>query len=384
MTAGVYRAPGLALGVEVDEPSVLEWLDEFLAPSFVAGAALHAAPDVRLVSGRGAFDALRARGPAPSGELVDCFALDQGLVRLPAWQGSPGERTVFDEALGAFYCREASGAVRVVAAEDSPTVRVAVMRVVRELTMCHLAARGWLVLHAAAFVTDGEAVLAVGPKRAGKTTLLSYALLGGAAHCLANDRVAVASTGEPPTAWGIPTIVSLRVAMLPRFPELASTLATGRYAFQFSRRELARGTCPVDRAPARVWSLAPEQYCELVGARLVASAPARAIVFPRLVDDATSISLQPLDAADAASRIAASVFRPHRRDALFVDRGDDGNPASDDEIRVRSAVLAAGAATYDCRVGGRVAAGDRAWLDALAAEARGRPAPSAARRPITS
>ena len=233
----MYRSPASVVGVSIEDASVLEWLSEFLAPCLEEEKETASRDvDVRLVIDGAAFSALRAAGAEPSAPLVDCFRLDDGLVRLPRWRDDGAELTIFDEALEAFYRRPGCGEpVEVLVAGDSAQARVAVMRVVRELTMSQLVASGWLVVHASAFVVDGRAALVVGPKRAGKTTLLTYALATGTTQCLANDRVAIALDGSR-TAWGIATIVSLRIAMMRRFPALERRLRSRRYDFRFSRR----------------------------------------------------------------------------------------------------------------------------------------------------
>jgi hypothetical protein len=367
MTRAVYRSPACALRVNVDDQAVYDWLSEFLTPCLQAEAdAAPALCDVRLVIDHEAFHALKARGAAPSGALLDSFRLDHGLIRLPLWRGDGAAVTVFDEALEAFYCRRRSGEpVDVVAAVDSARARVALMRVVRELTMTRLVAAGWLIVHAAAFVVDGRAVLVVGPKRAGKTTLLTYALTTGAAPCLlANDRVAIALDGSR-AAWGVPTIVSLRVAMMRRFPLLARRLQSGRYDFRFSQRELETvGEGAVDVAPAEAWSVTPMQYCDLVGASLGLQATVSAIVFPQLMDDGRSIELQSIDAAEAAGHLSASVFRPHSIDALFTSR-EGGHPPSEADLVKASAMFIDRSARYACRIGAD-AEDDGVWIKALA------------------
>ncbi len=58
-----------------------------------------------------------------------------------------------------------------------------------------LALEGWATLHAAAFELDGRGVLAVGPTRAGKTTLALAALAGGG-HVVSDDWLAVGRPGD--------------------------------------------------------------------------------------------------------------------------------------------------------------------------------------------
>lgn len=72
-------------------------------------------------------------------------------------------------------------------------------RVIKQLAATHFEARGRHVLHAAAVEFDTRAVLFVGPKGAGKTTLVRAALNAGA-RFVANDRVFLQATTAP---WNV-------------------------------------------------------------------------------------------------------------------------------------------------------------------------------------
>ena len=104
--------------------------------------------------------------------------------------------------------------IEIVAERECPSIRMMLMRVVRELATNHLLARGALLLHASAFVLDENGVLILGPSGSGKTTLLLAALGQGATY-VANDRVFV--RGDT-AVRGVPTIVSLRAGTAAYFP----------------------------------------------------------------------------------------------------------------------------------------------------------------------
>jgi hypothetical protein len=69
-------------------------------------------------------------------------------------------------------------------------------RVIKQLAATHFEARGRRVLHTAAVEYDGRAVLFVGPKGSGKTTLMCAALDAGAKF-VTNDRVFLDATTAP-------------------------------------------------------------------------------------------------------------------------------------------------------------------------------------------
>lgn len=74
-------------------------------------------------------------------------------------------------------------------------------RVIKQLAATHFESQGRCVLHAAAVAYDGQAVLFVGSKGSGKTTLTRAALDAGA-RFVTNDRVFLDATRAPWKAMG--------------------------------------------------------------------------------------------------------------------------------------------------------------------------------------
>jgi len=309
-----------------DDPAPIAWLREFLEPWFDDGAGpMGGAPDapadapvVHLsLDPRTCARLARDGGPA-SGPLVPCFLLDDRILGYPRWLAADGGAWIRDSHLDTWY-QPGPGGVRILAPEDGRGARVALMRVVRELTMHRLADRGAVLLHAAGAARGGRALLVCGPRRAGKTTLLLRLLAEPGMAYLANDRVAVvpgslsgAAGGVVATARGLPTIVALRpgtLALLPSVetrlradrPDHWRTLAEGRAAglTDDARRGAPAGppTLPVDLSPA--------QLCALVGVRPAPAAMVAAVVFP--VSDPTTrgVRLERLGRADALTRLRA-------------------------------------------------------------------------------
>jgi hypothetical protein len=130
--------------------------------------------------------------------------------------------------------------VEVVARPGDLRVRIALLRIVREIATAHAhSRRRTLGLHAAAFAARGRACLVVGPKRSGKTTLLVHALSSGNAVLLANDRVLVDATEETGLALGVPAVISLRQGTLGRFPGLRGSASSPRKPVLLHSAELA-------------------------------------------------------------------------------------------------------------------------------------------------
>ncbi|MFE7889226.1 hypothetical protein [Streptomyces sp. NPDC057412] len=83
---------------------------------------------------------------------------------------------------------QADGRRLVIVGDDAEPVAVAAARLARELVRGQLLADGWTVLHASAAAQNGDTVLTLGDKGAGKTTTAFLLALGGWG-LLANDRV---------------------------------------------------------------------------------------------------------------------------------------------------------------------------------------------------
>lgn len=359
-----FHCEGLAIRVEATDSPTLEWLTEFFAPSFTPRKDGDCVDQfVRLDLDSDEFARISDRGPQPDGTLIDCFALDRGLVQLPLWNAAGNdERIVFDRQMAAFYCRDRTRRrTRVVASVSAGGTRVGLMRVVRELAMTHLQRFGWVIAHAAAFIVDGRAIIVTGPKRAGKTTLLVHALRSGATHLIANDRVAIRVGPDGSIARGIPTIVSLRVSTTPRFSGLDTRLLNARYDYRFTLEEIRQNGVGPRSAPLEAWSLTPIQFCDLLDARAAVQAPVAAILFPRFSNDQREIVLQEMAKPEAIKALASALFPAHVDGALFVA---DQAPAVAEHwatARATCEALVASVGIHECQLG-RAEDGDGAWL----------------------
>ena len=287
--AALFEFGGSRIVLDPMPAAHLQWLREFLTPAF----ALH-----RVAGGDGGargggsaprislrIDANRSRellAAGADGGEVDAFVLDSGVVRLPTWRHHKGP-AVFDESTQVFYIVDGHHTI-VLSAVDRPAVRIALMRVIRELASNHAVDRGALLLHAAAFAINGRAVIVAGPKRAGKTTLLLQALETGQATYLGNDRVVISPSTNGPTARGMPTIVSIRASSLPLLPALTERLTRHCYHFRSTLAEVhavEQNAKPAAVDPVSRQTLTPAQLCELTTSRAVAWAPASLLLFPQ-------------------------------------------------------------------------------------------------------
>ena len=321
-----YRLGDAALEVVTDDPGTGRWLSEFLRPWFAVEPSGRAGVVVQFTALAGAHAALQGRRTRATERPVPVFGLDSAVVSLPGWFDAGGMRVLADEEQGCFY-RVRPGMVQIVADPGNLRSRVGLLRVVRELAALRALVRPELVdLHAAAFTIRGRAVLLVGGKRAGKTTLLVHALTSGQAGLLANDRVLVdAGSGR---VQGVPTMVVVREGTVRTFPALSRGLPG--WAALLHGGEAAAGVA----SPGRQLVLSPAQLAGRTGAAVAAHAPLGAIVFPEISAAAGGLSLEGAEAAEAAARLRENLYgarsggreRSILREVAGVQEGSQGRP----------------------------------------------------------
>ena len=348
----LFTYEAIRVRVEADDPESLDWLAECVTPHFhveVGGA--DAPTHVALRQDPARHAALSARGPAPDGERIACFALDDRVVAHPRWSGSPGP-IVFDEEFRVFYVADGLGRVEIVADGTRPWSRVALFRVLREVvtTACHGADR--LMVHAAALVADGRGVVLVGPKRAGKTSLLAHALAHPAVRFLANDRAVVADGGDAPAVRGMPTIVRVRPDMARFFPGPLRGCPRDPDQACLSRAE-ARERRLREMPPEAPLVLNPAQFVALFGVEQAAVAPLRVVVFPRVTAEAAGLDVRALAPDEAAARLHAALFPVPTGTSLAaaVASAAPARPAAPGEIARRCRRLAERVRCVECRLG---------------------------------
>lgn len=348
---------GIAIRVEAADRSVLAWLAEFFAPTLGVVDRGVVRPDhvVTVAASRSrAATAGRRLAGAPT-RVFDLFTLDGAFDRHPGWTSPDGSTWVHLPGPDVFVGvgRDARR-VEVVAAKPGPALRLATMRVVRELATSALLRAGHLPLHAAAFAVGGDGVAVAGARFAGKTTSLVQALEGGATF-LANDRVFVAPRPSPRVS-GMATIVMLRQGTLDRFPNLARRFDAARHDRARTLRECAPGVRrPVPRPGAGrdLPGISPAQLLWLTGAKARGVAPLRAILLPALDPRAPGLALRRLPVVAAARRLASAGLKPGpdlRVSELLAAPGPRRVRSGREEAALCRA-LAAAVPAYACRLG---------------------------------
>lgn len=271
--------------------------------------------------------ALRVEGTAVAawlGEVLHPWALDARAPDAGGWTLEVSTDPHRHAALQALPGR-AEGTDRVVLADDLRSSFISVSPGRVELCFDDRLRRGrmhavWLIdeiarlslgpgagdLHASAIEVDGRAVLFLGRKKSGKTTLLLQVLAAGMGRFMGNDRAFVGVAGSGPWAAGTPLPVRIRASGLgglrPRHP----------WPTQLERPYLhtaaeARGTGGGGH-PEEGVVLSSAQLIDRLGGAVAASAPLGAFVFPAIGAREAGWSLEPLPPAEVAQRLAANRY----------------------------------------------------------------------------
>src|SRR5262245_26417587 len=349
-----FQYRDLTVSVSTADPAQLSWLEEFLCPQF---AIVHSgSPNCHVavvMDTREYIDTFR-RGPRPDGRQINCFALDTGLVRLPMWQSLDDTQVIFDREFKLFYVVSPDRSqLLILAPSGSRSVRIALMRVVREFAMTSSIRAGALIIHGAAFEVGDRGVVIAGPKKAGKTTLLMHVLQHAAARFVSNDRIVAAWEDGGPTLHGMPTIVTVRQQGARRLRFLHERLLASSYHERYSLAEMDQRIGRV-RRPDQYgrWSMSPAQFCELLQVRPIARVPACALVFPRVTGQPGTIELTRLSAEEAAVLLAGALFRAHSslKTAEMLTSAD-GTPRERASFDDLCRQLASGVRSFTCALG---------------------------------
>jgi hypothetical protein len=342
---------GFSAEVRCADRSHLDWLEEFVSPHFETddGGASHRL--VSLIFDEDRFDEIARRGP--SGAHASAFVLDDAVVVLPVWKAEGSERVLFDEKYRVFYLVDGER-VTLLARKNRLNVRTPLMRVVREFAMNHAQRAGSFFLHASSFAVGERAVVIAGPKNAGKTTLLMYALQDPATRYLTNDRLLVSFDEAGFRLRGMPTILAVREGTFELFPELRSDVFGRGFHFRSTLKEAEHGKSPSPRP----WEdgrlgLTPAQTCALLDRRPVAEARPGALLFPRITHREGSIELREIRGASAADRLLDSLFGAKHLGAVSeVFDLPGGSPERErSELRRLCLELTVAVDCFDCALG---------------------------------
>lgn len=262
-------------------------------------------------------------GEPPSRPLVCLGERRVGSERLALWRTPDGLRLAYSHA-GVFdLATDGAEVVWYGSADAAPElVRAMVLGPVLALAM---EARGCLCLHGSAVAVDGRAIVFLGPKHFGKSTLATALVAGGA--CLVGDDVVAVQPGPPPRVR--PGVASVRLwadaARRLRVDTLCDTVIPGikTTALAFGGR-----ACQAEDTPlAALYLLEPvppgRAGAPVRRAPLVRTAAAVALAHQTKLSDA----LVGLAGAGRQLRAAAAVAATTPVFTLRVERDFDALPA---------------------------------------------------------
>lgn len=311
------RHGAFTIGVRCLDAEDVVWLRENLRPAFEEECERAADVTIECTVDPNAFDEIgvpdpRVGSPVQTGfvataERWPCFSMDGWVAEFPRLPA--GEGGVLDTELGFLYrFVPGRGLVTVVARRPVTSIRIALLRLIREFAGGRFPDRGAMALHASSLSCGETGVLICGPKRAGKTSLLTYLLKDRDSRYIANDRSLVfRGAGATWSLSGIPTVVSVR-ADLPERLALARARGAARW---IARETLARAGTESrrDRSGASL-SLSPAQYLSLLDREARAEAPLARILFPRIDPACEGIRAERLSEAETRDRLEEAGMPP--------------------------------------------------------------------------
>jgi hypothetical protein len=307
------------------DPTVLEWLMEVLEPCFTATTSTPR-PDwcVRISAVHDAFVDLSAWPPREAAPRA-CFALDQEVLSFPTWP--VGDAVAVADVERSCLLTLTPRRVELLGDARTRRWRFTAMWVCHEIAATRL--RGThLDVHAASVEAAGQAVLIVGPKGAGKTTLSLHLLRSGGWRMMANDRAFVGREEASVVGRGLPTAVKVRPPTLAEFPELRRGLPSVDRPYLHTLDELAKVDVGIAAPETSEFALSPAQLAHQLRVERHGAAPLGAILFPEVRADMTGWAADRLPRDEVARRLLTNLYGgpPGRRGAtVFEDFDGDRN-----------------------------------------------------------
>ncbi|MCC6744228.1 MAG: hypothetical protein IT175_10230 [Acidobacteria bacterium] len=296
---------GLTIRAHCGTRANREWLTEFLVPDFVESSSGSVDCTVRVALDDALYAEALGEGCPADAPLLDCFALDSSVVRLPILRRAGTETVVADLQFESIYRIDPDRRlVTIISHSDSIRVRASLLRVVREFAMNAMHGRG-LFLHASSIAMGADGVAFAGRRSAGKTTLLTYLLGHGVGAYLSNDRVFVADRDPVPVLRNVPTVVSVRPGTLELCAGFGERLFGSGYATYLTTivESDNAGPSEVRTNAFGNYFLSPAQFRSLFGAPQSTSATAAALVYPVIDDTTPAFRIEPLTIEELIARV---------------------------------------------------------------------------------
>ncbi|MFI1256845.1 hypothetical protein ACH4U6_24145 [Streptomyces netropsis] len=192
------------------------------------------------------------------------------------------------------YRAEPGGPLHIYGCEDVP-VALAAARLAREVVRGRLLADGWSILHASAVVRDGQTVLTLGDKGAGKTTT-ALLLARAGWQLLANDRAFIRPDGDRLRVLPWPSAAAIGLGLLDAlgwYDQVRERVQRGERLHPTQHQKVTDALHSGSRTP--LWKESgkelkpqffPDQLATWLGLTLATEGHAARILFPRITPGA--------------------------------------------------------------------------------------------------
>ncbi|MEV4741601.1 hypothetical protein [Streptomyces sp. NPDC049555] len=192
------------------------------------------------------------------------------------------------------YRAEPGGPLHIYGCEDVP-VALAAARLAREVVRGQLVADGWSILHASAVVRDGQTVLTLGDKGAGKTTV-GLLLARAGWQLLANDRVFIRREDGHLRVLPWPSAAAIGLGLLDAlgwYDQVRECVQRGEQLHPTQHQKVTDALHSGSRTP--LWKdsgkelkpqFFPDQLGTWLGLTLATEGHAARILFPRIIPGA--------------------------------------------------------------------------------------------------
>jgi hypothetical protein len=353
MNAGGFEFDGLRARGESQHAADLEWLEEFLCPQFQRVDPAGASCVVRFTRDPQRYEDLLEQSNAVVVREIDCFALDQQVIRLPSWS-TDGVLCIHDTKFQCIYVLDrASSTVEIIASTRRRGPRIPAMRVLREFAMNHSLGQGHLFIHGSAVAIGSSGIVIAGPSGAGKTTLLMHLLSLGNTAYMSNDRVLARHTPEGVMLAGMPAITTLRSSTLDMYPAIREALTTSPWNHYRTISESEQDASPIKSWSDARYGLTPAQFCRLMGVESVASGMAKVVLMPKQTHQPGHITLTRLTPDVVEQRLREAIFGigcwSHESNLFALPADRAVIPAA--ELHRRCNVFAASVPVFECGLG---------------------------------
>jgi len=289
------------------------WLHEFFMPSLKHISPGKMETSIEVVQCEEAYSDAKREFQRHQIQPYDCFTLDGRFESFPGCAVGEGKLLIALERFRVFLrVNQPARQILLIALQQSSKIRLALMRVVREVATSAALEANAIPLHGSACAETDRAIGFIGQKRSGKTTTLLQHLLEKQCRFLSNDRFFLIRRDGRWFLRGMPTIVKIRHSCLELYPKLQHRLICSPYHRERSLEEIR--TSPGKRSENdNGVSLSQAQLLQLTKAESLTECPLDRILVPTRDDSVATDVQSRLTSIAALEFIAANFLKPGNR-----------------------------------------------------------------------